>query len=1383
MIKNHFTHLLIVVLSLLSSIGLYGQTADVTAGCIPLRVNFTAPTDATTHFWDFRDGGTSEVANPNNLFTIPGTYEVEFRATQAGTVIGTITIEVSDRLDLTIAVEPMSGCSPLDATFTNTTVIPNGVEVLSQRWVFDDGTSVTGENIMRTYEDAGIFGVALEVNTSNENCDVTQQFPTAVEVVAGPAVQFSTNPNPAASCTAPLTVSFGNQTPNTGNITFEWDFGNGMTSTEANPAVQTYTENGDYTVILSATDNTSGCTKTFSSIVSVGSPVPSFNVPANICAGVPVVFENTSSAAEYVWDIVGVTSSTDVNPEITFAEAGEFQIRLIANSPDGCSDDVSQTVIVDKAEPMFVMNPSFGCSEPLPVSFTPSVNQTDIQYEWRFGDDSTSTTASIVHDYNADNDSPYHENGEFIFNPTLIVTTATGCVDSSTQELILDIPLARFMPDTVSGCAPLTVEFSDSSRSSQDIINYEWIYDNGETANFSTPDPHNFTFTDAGEYEVQLVITNVLGCVDTSYSILVEVGTRITPDFTTDKTEACQGEAITFSDNSNSDLIDEWHYYTNNNLSSHCFNESSPAIPFESSTGSFGVTMIVGYNGCLDSIVRTDFIAIKGPIANIDYSIPCDDPLNVSFTSLSEETATVTWEFGDGAVDSTNTDTPLHTYATGDFKVRLIAENTATGCPASVDSTIVKVRNLVSLGEVEFSQCRSQPVSLDASMSIDVDTSCFKGYTWHFNHPGVRPLTINEPTNDEISYPDTGAYTIELVVEDVNGCVDTSSYPVFVYEAIADFTMDKSTICFPTTVNFTNNSTTTAESIETYMWDFGDGTGMSEMENDSYTYGIDPGEGSITVTLSIEDNEGCPGEQTMVIETYNPTSQITTDPANTDICAGETINFSATDFTERGSSLNFNWDLGNGAGSDMSNTSTAYNGRGTFNVVLNFTEQSTGCRGQATRTVNVQDFPVASIGTDVDGIDPLCHSQIVTFSNTSQTTSPLSSVWDFGNGSSGIGGQAESFFGKGTFTVTLNTETSFGCAAQTNRVFTFIGPEGDIQLDGGPFCKGEEVVANAINLEGIASFSWLFQGEESGTNETTNTFVVDEVPPNGQAPLRLELVGPEGCTISAEANIAVNQVIADFTASVDPCNSNVTFSNQSIGSNSFNWDFGNGETSNSVSPLIDFADTGEFVVLLQVENTSNGCTDEISNTITVNNPIPVIARSLDTCIVTGSSFSLPIVNNGVASLVFDQTNILNCPDGGAIGNCTTPTLNTTEDVSFTLTVNDVCFGTETFEYNIGVFNPNGTMLPNAFTPDGDTNNDFFNVILSESGCSEVTEVLDFKIFNRWGTKVYDNDTPGQGWNGLYKGERQNPDVYVYAIEVRLNDGSTTTLSGDVTLIR
>jgi len=620
------------------------------------------------------------------------------------------------------------------------------------------------------------------------------------------------------------------------------------------------------------------------------------------------------------------------------------------------------------------------------------------------------------------------------------------------------------------------------------------------------------------------------------------------------------------------------------------------------------------------------------------------------------------------------------------------------------------------------------------------------------------------------------------VVEDVNGCVDSSSYPVRVDEAIADFTMDKSVICFPMSVRFTDNSTSTAGEIETYMWDFGDGVGMAETSNAAYTYSTNPGGNSLEVTLMIEDEVGCPGETSMTIETYTPTSIISAD--RTTICAGDMVNFSATDFTERGSRLSYSWDLGNGAGSADQFTSTIYNSGGVFDVLLEVREIATNCPGEARATIEVQDFPIASFTSDVDGQNPICHPANITFTNTSETTSELTSVWDFGNGATGFGNESASFFPRGMYTVTLNTQTSFGCADQTSREFDLVGPEGEITIPGGPFCIGETVTASVGDLEEVANYSWFFEGQEFGVNEPSVSFTVNDIPPNGQAPLTLQLVGPAGCTFARQGFVRVGQVTADFLPVPDPCSSSISFTNQSFGGNTFNWDFGDGNTTNSVSPVNNYEIEGTFDVTLEVTDPVTGCSDRTTQTLMVTEPVPVVARSLDTCIMSGVPVNLPIFNNGrSARLEFDSELGLDCPEGGPVAGCVTPTVIANTDISYTLTVQDVCFGTQTFDYNIGVFDPNRSLLPNAFTPDGDGTNDTFNVILSESGCSEVTEVLSFEVFDRWGTRVYNDDTPTQGWNGDYKGTRQNPDVYVYVIRVRLNDGTETDLVGDVTLIR
>ncbi len=91
-------------------------------------------------------------------------------------------------------------------------------------------------------------------------------------------------------------------------------------------------------------------------------------------------------------------------------------------------------------------------------------------------------------------------------------------------------------------------------------------------------------------------------------------------------------------------------------------------------------------------------------------------------------------------------------------------------------------------------------------------------------------------------------------------------------------------------------------------------------------------------------------------------------------------------------------------------------------------------------------------------------------------------------------------------------------------------------------------------------------------------------------------------------------------------------------------------------------------------------------------------------------------------------------------------------------------------------------IPNAFAPDG--NNKRFNVL--DFG-NAIEEVVTFQVFNRWGQRVYDNENPSLGpeggWDGTFNGTPQPSDVYAYIVEVRLEDGSTETFKGDVTLIR
>jgi gliding motility-associated-like protein len=86
-------------------------------------------------------------------------------------------------------------------------------------------------------------------------------------------------------------------------------------------------------------------------------------------------------------------------------------------------------------------------------------------------------------------------------------------------------------------------------------------------------------------------------------------------------------------------------------------------------------------------------------------------------------------------------------------------------------------------------------------------------------------------------------------------------------------------------------------------------------------------------------------------------------------------------------------------------------------------------------------------------------------------------------------------------------------------------------------------------------------------------------------------------------------------------------------------------------------------------------------------------------------------------------------------------------------------------------------VPNAFSPNGDGVNDVVKV----EGKGIVT--LSFRIYNRWGEKVFETTDQSIGWNGIYKGTLQEMEVYTYALEATLINGQTIPLKGNITLLR
>jgi len=133
------------------------------------------------------------------------------------------------------------------------------------------------------------------------------------------------------------------------------------------------------------------------------------------------------------------------------------------------------------------------------------------------------------------------------------------------------------------------------------------------------------------------------------------------------------------------------------------------------------------------------------------------------------------------------------------------------------------------------------------------------------------------------------------------------------------------------------------------------------------------------------------------------------------------------------------------------------------------------------------------------------------------------------------------------------------------------------------------------------------------------------------------------------------------------------------------------------------------------------------------------------------------------------------PYGLSCVNCQNPIIDIDSNMVYVLTAeNNGCFAYDTLKVNV-LNLENCLLLPTAFSPNNDGLNDNFYAVVSD----DKTTINSFKIYNRWGELIHDNTEP---WDGTYKGEAQNIDVYIFIIVYSCN-GEDKVLSGNVTLLR
>lgn len=396
--------------------------------------------------------GTGTFQNAGNLNTIyfPGTSDT---ANGQVTLVLTSTgngscLASTDTVIIFFAPPPAvtataadTACSGLAFPIVATTATGSGVWSTLGDGSFPGGTTSLTSSYLPGTQDMANGTVSLVFTSTNNGGCQPQNVTVQVTIIPSPTAAFA-----APSVCPGTAMSFTDQSTSPTTITgWNWNFGDNGTSTTQNPT-HIYGAGGPYTVTLIVTSS-NGCVDTLQQAVNVYPfPQPAFNANGH-CQNEAVPFADQStissgSIAGWQWNFGDNSgTSTQQNPTYQYANAGSYNVTLIAISDQGCQDTITQTVIIDPApNAQFTATPPTANTQQ-PVNFTDQSFSNIVTWNWNFGDTagSTSTQQNPVFSYNDPG----------TYQVTLIVTDAAGCMDTAYYDIIIAIP-----PVVPSGFSP-----------------------------------------------------------------------------------------------------------------------------------------------------------------------------------------------------------------------------------------------------------------------------------------------------------------------------------------------------------------------------------------------------------------------------------------------------------------------------------------------------------------------------------------------------------------------------------------------------------------------------------------------------------------------------------------------------------------------------------------------------------------------------------------------------------------------------------------------------------------------------------------------------------------------------------------------------------------
>ncbi len=993
-----------------------------------------------------------------------------------------------------------------------------------------------------------------------------------------------------------------------------WHFGNGDTSNLENPSF-TYSNHDTFQVVLYS-KSSFGCLDTaYDSVWVHPQAIPKIQVndSAQCLVGNSYVFDALASSMPYesitkwYWNFGDTTTDTLQTVNKSYSRFGYMQVQLVTETQSACLDTVFQQVRVNpNPKARIGINDSLQCLSENSIELTGNPSTVDDGFiasiDWLKGDGSADTGWFPL---------PHHYANADTFFVRMTLLSDQQCGDTAWQKVVIH-PQAkiRLSVDSSDACLRGNRFYFDASAttvSSGSVLQYNWDYGDGQI-DLGALVNHSYAAPDT--FLVRLISTTALLCRDTAYQQVI-THPQAAPDFVSNADSQCLN-LNDFSFDASGTSID-WGYIKD--LSWDFDNGQSDtgwiisSIRYQNA-GTYTVRLATQSDyGCRDTIYKPREVHPRAvPSIQANYFDHCFSfnafQLDASGSTIPwGSIAAYQWDLEDGAslmgmVPAT------HSFATADsFDVRLITRSNF-GCLDTVSSEVVvhpmPVSNLIYN---EDEHCLSgNNFRFDANGST-IASGTISQYEWGFGDGS----TDNGALIPSKTYSTHGNYTLKLRVESALGCADSLTQPIVVHPQMAPrIQIIDSFVCVRG--NFFNLNASSSSipygSITAYEWDFDDGTAQTGVNIGIKNFNYYD---TFAIRLRTWSDKGCSDSIFRRIVVYpQPTAQFMVNDSIQCFDKNHAFSFdaSASSVPSPWAGITeYAWTSSDGTQSTgVQWLNKAYASRGVYTTQLRVKTQD-GCRD--TLEKQILFYPAMQPAfTTPDTAQ--CFNEHAFVFDASSSTIPLGSIQNFTwkyedfTTSTGMQSPPKRFADFDTFTVWLITTSNEFCEDSVSReVIVFESPLANFSIP--ETClKQASVFTDLSRITHDTLISWLWEYGDLASDTLQNA--VHYYKAVNRYDVRLEVQSHNNCfhdTLMPAVAWVKPLPISRFgyqRSNFDFEKMNYDFTDLSTDAITWNWSFGDGQTSVAQNPKIEYADTAHYPVELIVSNAFS-CLDTSYQTV------------------------------------------------------------------------------------------------------------------------------------------------------------------------------------------